>query len=62
MMRFWSKKSADTPIITKELFDKTQENLSEHAIRIQGKEFAFTKLITCGLCGSGITADEKFKK
>jgi hypothetical protein len=27
-----------------------------------GKEFAFTKLITCGLCGSGVTADEKFKK
>jgi len=25
------------------------------------KEFAFTKLMTCGLCGSGITADEKFK-
>ena len=27
----------------------------------QDKEFAFTKLITCGLCGSGITACEKFK-
>ncbi len=26
------------------------------------KEFAFTKLMTCGLCGSGICADEKFKK
>lgn len=26
------------------------------------KEFAFTRLMTCGLCGSGITADEKFKK
>ncbi|MBU1993015.1 zinc ribbon domain-containing protein [Patescibacteria group bacterium] len=26
------------------------------------KEFAFTKLITCGYCGAGITADEKFKK
>ncbi|MFH1182737.1 MAG: zinc ribbon domain-containing protein [Candidatus Moraniibacteriota bacterium] len=26
------------------------------------KEFAFTKLITCGLCGSGVTADEKYKK
>ncbi len=25
------------------------------------KEFAFTKLITCGLCGSGITASEKWK-
>jgi len=26
------------------------------------KEFAFVKLITCGQCGSGITADEKLKK
>ncbi len=25
------------------------------------KEFAFTKLISCGLCGSGITASEKWK-
>ena len=28
----------------------------------ESKEFAFTKLMACGLCGSGITADEKFKK
>ena len=28
---------------------------------MQSKEFAFTKLMTCGLCGSGITADEKYK-
>lgn len=50
------------PIITRELFDKAQENIAEHVIRTEGKEFAFTKLITCGLCGSGVTADEKFKK
>lgn len=50
------------PIITKELFDRAQENIAEHVIRNEGKEFAFTKLITCGLCGSGVTADEKFKK
>jgi hypothetical protein len=31
-------------------------------MRIKNKEFAFTKLMTCGLCGSGICADEKFKK
>lgn len=31
-------------------------------MRSEGKEFAFTKLMSCGLCGSGITADEKFKK
>lgn len=52
-----------TPIITKELFDKVQVNINEHLIpKTESKEFAFTKLIKCGYCGSGITADEKFKK
>ena len=51
-----------TPIITKDLFDRAQENIAEHIIKVDSKEFAFTKLITCGLCGSGISADEKFKK
>ena len=50
------------PIISKELFQKVQAKLaqnSEH--KTYTKEFAFTKLITCGLCESGVTADEKFK-
>jgi site-specific DNA recombinase len=52
-----------TPIIDKELFEKTQTSISEHYIsKTESKEFAFTKLIKCGYCGSGITADEKFKK
>lgn len=50
------------PLITKELFDLTQEQLKRDRITRSNKEFAFTKLITCGLCGSGITADEKYKK
>jgi len=49
------------PIISKELFDAVQERIREHSINDYGKEFTFTKLITCGLCGSGITADEKVK-
>lgn len=49
------------PIITKELFDKVQENISEHVMKDYGKEYAFTKLMTCSLCGSGITACEKYK-
>jgi len=50
-------------IITKELFDRVQRQLErDNIVRSQNKEFAFTKLIKCGLCGSGITADEKFKK
>ena len=51
------------PIITKELYDKAQANLNENFIpKTESKEFAFTKLIRCGYCGSSITADEKFKK
>jgi len=51
------------PLIGKELFEQVQERMLNYQVgKTQGKEFAFTKLITCGLCGSGITADEKFKK
>lgn len=50
------------PLITKELFDLVQEQLNRDRIVRESKEFAFTKLITCGECGSGITADEKYKK
>jgi len=51
------------PLISKELFDKVQEKVTlVEYHKPEGKEFAFTKLFTCGLCGSGITADEKFKK
>lgn len=50
------------PIITKELFDETRNSIKSQVIRSQGKEFAFTRIMKCGLCGSGITADEKFKK
>jgi len=52
-----------TPIISKELFDKVQLTLNENFVpKTESKEFAFTKLIKCGYCGSGISADEKFKK
>lgn len=51
-----------TPIIDKALYDRVQENISEHIVTNQSKEFAFTKVMLCGLCQSGITADEKFKK
>ncbi len=50
------------PLINKEIFDKVQEQLKKALIKRENREFAFTKLITCGLCGSGITAEEKFKK
>lgn len=50
------------PIISKELFDETRNSIKSQTIKSQGKEFAFTRIMKCGVCGSGITADEKFKK
>lgn len=50
------------PIIAKELFDSVQERVKNQFVRSKSKEFAFTRLINCGLCGSGVCADEKFKK
>ncbi len=55
-------KGKHIPIITKELFDQVQETIQAHIVKAESKEFAFTKLITCGACSSSITADEKFKK
>lgn len=56
-------KGKHEPILTKELYNLVQDKItSDHLVHAQDKEFAFTKMITCGLCGSGVTADEKFKK
>ena len=49
-------------LISKELFDQAQAQIKSQFIRSENKEFAFTKLMSCGLCDSGICADEKFKK
>lgn len=50
------------PIVTKELFDKANEQLKRDNIQRENKEFSFTKLFTCGYCGSGISAEEKWKQ
>ena len=50
------------PIITKELFDLVQVQLKRDNIERQSKEFAFTKLMVCGACGSSISAEEKYKQ
>lgn len=49
-------------IITKELFDKAQDRLKRDKIVRENREYSFTKLFTCGLCESGITAQEKYKE
>ena len=49
-------------LISRELFQKVQEKIAEESsLKTKFKEFTFTKLMTCGLCGSGITAQEKTK-
>ncbi len=50
-----------TPIITKELYDKANEQLKRDNLVRGSHEFAFTKLMVCGLCGSSISAEEKYK-
>jgi DNA invertase Pin-like site-specific DNA recombinase len=51
------------PIISRELFEEVQRRIMVHPKTKPGtKTFDYTKLIKCGSCGSGITAQEKFKK
>jgi len=51
------------PIISKALFDEVQNHLErKNVIQVRNKEFAFARLIKCGVCNSGVTAQEKFKK
>ncbi|OHA46782.1 MAG: hypothetical protein A2541_01200 [Candidatus Taylorbacteria bacterium RIFOXYD2_FULL_36_9] len=50
------------PLITRELFEKAREQLVRSEIKHENKQFAFSRRITCDLCGSGIIADEKWKK
>jgi site-specific DNA recombinase len=50
------------PIITKDLFEQARINLESAPKKHGLKEFQFTKLIKCGTCGGGITAEEKIKR
>ncbi|MFA4996494.1 MAG: recombinase family protein [Patescibacteria group bacterium] len=49
------------PLITQELFEKSKAQLKRDQIVRHNKEFAFTRLFTCGYCGSTICAEEKWK-
>jgi len=60
-------KGKHEPIITKKLFTLVQKVFREHSLhrsykRREGKPFSFVRIIKCGLCGSGVTADQKTKK
>lgn len=50
------------PLITQGLYEKAQGQMKRDKIVRENREFAFTKLFTCGMCGSGITAQEKYKE
>jgi len=54
---------AHESIITEELFNDVQRQLTTEKKKTEwgSKEFAFTRLMKCGACGSGVTAQEKFK-
>lgn len=55
-------KGKHTPIITKELFDAVQTKIQVKKKKAYGREFAFTRMLHCAHCGSGITAEEKIKE
>lgn len=52
-------------LVDKQLFDEVQKLLDmnmAHDKAWGSKDFAFVRMMTCGSCGSGVTAEEKFKK
>lgn len=51
-----------SPLISKELFEDVQKHLHlQVKAHSRNKEFAFTRILSCRACGSGVTAQEKFK-
>ncbi len=51
------------PLVSQHLFEEAGKVLDMAPKKVWGtKEFAFTKMMVCGQCGSGITAEEKHKK
>jgi site-specific DNA recombinase len=50
------------PLITRELYQLVQEKINEESRKkVNYQEFTFTRLMKCGYCGSGVTAQEKSK-
>lgn len=57
----WYKVEHDS-IIDKGLFNKVQEEFKrKYRYKYSNKTFNFTRVFKCADCGSGITADDKFK-
>ncbi len=50
------------PLITQEVFSLVQEKMNEeNKPKTKFKEFTFVRMMVCGYCGSGVTAQEKSK-
>ncbi len=56
-------KGIHAPIVTKELFNEVKIQTASRKKKryIFHRNFAYTKLMKCGLCGSCVSAEEKFK-
>ena len=59
-------KGKHKPIITKKLFMDAQEKIGNRThkrkyFKLRGSPFSFLRMIRCGTCGSGISAEEKHK-
>jgi DNA invertase Pin-like site-specific DNA recombinase len=56
-------KGKHRPLITKELWEEVQIQLTVAPKAPAGtKEFSFTRMLKCGACRTGITAEEKLRK
>lgn len=56
-------KGKHQPIITKELFDEVQIQLAVAPRPPTGsKEFSFTRILKCGACKMGVTAEGHIKR
>lgn len=55
-------KGTHEPLVTKELFDRVQKQLLVPPKTWHKQQFPFKILCTCGSCGGGVTAEEKYKK
>lgn len=50
------------PLVSKQVWDKVQQQLTTPPKSWHKKKFPFKTLCICGSCGGGVTAEEKYKK
>lgn len=55
-------KGKHEPLVNKELWDKVQKQLTVPPKKWHKNKFPFKILCTCGSCGGGVTAEERYKK